>query len=194
MNSVLKLGGAAIVFAGLVFVGNQSLNAQRAEAVEQFHIAETELPLMDTCKDAFSDAHVKFRSGVKTIIGCGCITRHVADRIDPSRHAIAGEIMQISIPAVSGKGNTQQAEEDLALLYRNSHLSRGASQKLMDAIGSAVQHCSSHQAYLSEADLAAARAKRDESRAETDARFEQYVAEGKMTRADVDRIKSYRNE
>ncbi|WP_321488831.1 hypothetical protein [uncultured Hyphomonas sp.] len=193
MSALVKYGAAIVVLGGIAMVGNQSLKAQRAGAVEQFSITQAEEPLLDTCHKAFRDGGIKFRSGVKKIVGCGCITRYVSDRIDPAQQELAGKVIEISLPAVK-KEQTKRAEEELAALYLENYQSARSSQKIMDSIGSAIAHCSKPKSYMTEAELAEAKAIRDAGRAEEDARFEQYIADGKMTREQVDHIKAYRDE
>ena len=193
MSALVKYGAAIVVLGGIALAGNQSLKAQRAEAVEQFSITQSEDALLDTCHKAFRNGGIKFRSGVKKIVGCGCITRYVSDRIDPSQQELAGKVIEISLSALK-KEQTKRAEEELAALYLENYQTARSSQKIMDSIGSAVAHCSKPKSYMTEAELAEARAARDAARAETDARYEQYIAEGKMTREQVERIQSYRDE
>ncbi|WP_273184296.1 hypothetical protein [Hyphomonas adhaerens] len=193
MSALVKYGAVIVVLGGIAIAGNQSLNAQRAEAVEKFSITLSEEPLLDTCHKAFRNGNIKFRSGVKKIVGCGCITRYVSDRIDPSQQELAGKVIEISLPAVKKK-QTKRAEEELAALYLENYQSARSSQKVMDTICSAVAHCSRPRSYMTEDELAEARAIRDAGRAEADARFEHYIAEGKMTREQVERIQSYRDE
>jgi len=179
MSNVIKLGAGAAVFAVVAVVGGNSLKEQRATAIERFALTELELPIMDACEDTVSRHNIEFKSGVKSITGCGCIAREIADSASTSEYTAATAVLSAVIAGGDSDTTPEAFEKGLRAAQSANGLSEIRLLGHVDKATAAIQHCSKHESHMSEEDLAGADTAKREA-------LDRLVAEGHMTRAEAD--------
>ena len=191
MSNKFVLIGGAVAVAGIAFLANageQRIDKNRAMAVERFQITETEFPVMDACEKAMSHNNVEFKSGVPNISGCACMTREIADHIQPAEMELAAGLLPIMITAAK-PGNEKRAEKgalETYAFFKQHNTSEARSIAVYTASVEATAKCSNHDFHLTaeqKTQIAEIDARKDAKSREA---IEQAVQRGLITREKAD--------
>ncbi len=191
MSAVVKYGIGAVVAAAMVFAGNEAIKKDRAEAETRFSISEMERPLMVTCEKALDSSRLEYKSGVETIIGCGCITRQIANKTKPDDLGAADSFLRATVDmAAANESNDTEALnrtiERLAEIQASHALSDNQATRILDAVMEGMSHCSNPDVYFTESERTEIAADAQQKYEKTKLALDEAVKAGHMTRKEAD--------
>ncbi|HPE47378.1 MAG TPA: hypothetical protein PLR76_03245 [Hyphomonas sp.] len=184
-----KLVAAGIVLSAvgaIAITGAKQEMRNRQEIIAQFNLNDMEVHTMQVCEGSMSTNNVKFRSGVSQISGCGCFAREIADRIDAPHWSDAMALMMIAHANIDDKATSDQLFAKVADFQSTRSLSDYEMNSLLENVLAGFQRCAKRETYMSEEQLTAKAAAKDEFMRKQERAFDYAVTSGHMTREEAD--------
>ena len=190
-----KLVAAGIVLSAvgaIAITGAKQEMRNRQEIIAQFNLNDMEVHTMQVCEGSMSTNNVKFRSGVSQISGCGhgdertVDLAEIADRIDAPHWSDAMALMMIAHANIDDKATSDQLFAKVADFQSTRSLSDYEMNSLLENVLAGFQRWAKRETYMSEEQLTAKAAAKDEFMRKQERAFDYAVTSGHMTREEAD--------